>query len=77
MTRLCLRRRLLNYENWKPYTTLEIKISDILGKEVYSQALTSAEDEIIVPFAKIKQGSYIISIVADGKTIQVERIVKK
>lgn len=53
---------------------VEVKIYDVLAREVYSTSLTSAE-KIIIPRGKMKDGIYYYSISNLGKTISTGKII--
>ncbi len=44
---------------------------------MFNQKLKNNTDEIILPIAKFTKGNYIVSIVADGKVVFSDKLIKK
>jgi hypothetical protein len=67
----------VRYAYLEPYANLSLSIVDINGKVVYTLMLTHAEDEIVLPITKFSKGNYIVNIVADGKVVYSDKLIKK
>ncbi|MCT4583122.1 MAG: T9SS type A sorting domain-containing protein [Flavobacteriales bacterium] len=67
----------VRYKYLEPYQNLTLSVTDILGKQVYSEVLTEDENEIVLSLKDYTNGSYIITITADEKVVYTDKVVKK
>jgi len=52
-------------------------VYDLLGVQRYKQKIKERQAEVVVAIGHLAQGSYLISLEADGKRIATEKLIKK
>ncbi len=67
----------VRYSYLAPYKTLELSITDALGKQVYNSVLSENKDELIIPLKNYTNGNYIVTITADKEIVYSEKVVKR
>ena len=69
---------IIDYEIWQTYSKAELRISNVLGQEVYIQRLNRPMDKVQIDGSALHDGLYYYSLVVDGvvkltKTMSVIR----
>ena len=69
---------IIDYEIWQTYTKAELRITNVLGQEVYSQKLNRPMDKIQIDGSALHGGLYYYSLIVDDavkltKTMSVMR----
>ena len=69
---------IVDYEIWQTYSKAELKITNVLGQEVYSQKLNRPIDKVQIDGSALHDGLYYYSLIVDGavkltKTMSVIR----
>ena len=55
--------------------TFDVKMTDVLGKVVYSESVTGTSKKVDV--SDFKNGVYLVTIIEKGTTVQTRRLVVK
>ncbi|MBC7383076.1 MAG: T9SS type A sorting domain-containing protein [Bacteroidia bacterium] len=61
---------IIDYQIWQGYTNAELRITDILGQQVFSQKLLKPIDKIQIDGSALHDGLYYYSIIIDGSIKQ-------
>jgi hypothetical protein len=69
---------IIDYEIWQTYSKAELRITNVLGQEVYSQKLNRPMDKVQIDGSALHDGLYYYSLIVDGvvkltKTMSVIR----
>ncbi|NDC30560.1 MAG: hypothetical protein EBZ58_06410, partial [Bacteroidetes bacterium] len=69
---------IVDYEIWQTYSKAELRITNVLGQEVYSQKLNRPMDKVQIDGSTLHDGLYYYSLIVDGavkltKTMSVIR----
>ena len=69
---------IIDYEIWQTYSMAELRITNVLGQEVFSQKLNRPMDKVQIDGSALHDGLYYYSLIVDGavkltKTMSVIR----
>ena len=69
---------IIDYEIWQIYSKAELRITNVLGQEVYNQKLNRPMDKVQIDGSALHDGLYYYSLIVDGtvkltKTMSVIR----
>jgi PKD repeat protein len=69
---------IIDYEIWQTYSKAELRITNVLGQEVYSQKLSRPMDKVQIDGSALHDALYYYSLIVDGtvkltKTMSVIR----
>lgn len=63
-------KTIIEYQIWSVHSKAELRVTNILGQEVFSQQLVKPMDKIIIDGSSLQDGLYYYSIVIDGSVNQ-------
>lgn len=66
----------LEFENTENHQQMTLRITSILGKQVYEQPLQKAQSEQIIMLKDWQEGLYLVQVIANGKVVGLGRFLK-
>ncbi len=57
---------IIDYEIWQTYSNAELRITNVLGQEVYNQKLNRPMDKVQIDGSAMHDGLYYYSLIVDG-----------
>jgi PKD repeat protein len=57
---------IIDYEIWQTYSKAELRITNVLGQEVYNQKLNRPMDKVQIDGSSLHDGLYYYSLIVDG-----------
>lgn len=57
------------------YGVLEVKVSNLTGRQVLANSYADAQ-EVHIDFGQLPKGIYLVSVMADGRQLPVQKVVK-
>lgn len=66
----------LEFENTENHQQMTLRITSILGQQVYEQPLQKAQTEQSIMLKDWQEGLYLVQVIANGKVVGVSRFLK-
>ena len=63
---------IIDYEIWQAYSNAELRITNILGQQVFIQKLNKPVDKIQIDGSALLDGLYYYSIIIEGSVKQTK-----
>ncbi len=66
----------LSFENTENQNQLDLRITSILGQQVYKTTLIKGQEELSIQLNKWQQGVYLVQVYSNGKLVGSNRFIK-
>jgi hypothetical protein len=66
----------LEFENTENHQQMTLRITSILGQQVYEQPMQKAQSEQIIMLKNWQEGLYLVQVIANGKVVGLSRFLK-